>query len=235
MIGIYKIENKINGNIYIGQSKNIDKRIKHHFQCAFNNSEKNKEYDKALYRAIRKYGKENFEWSIIELCSKEELYEKEIYWIKKYDSFKNGYNETEGGEGVPGQKGENHPKTKLTNEDVWDIREAYNAHKDQKEEYLKYADRIGPSGFKKIWNGYTWQEIHMDVYTKENKEYFLYKRNSHSENNSHAKLTENDVRNIRLRKKNGESCREVYKDYQILTFESFRSVWYYCNWKHIIV
>ena len=43
-IGIYKIQNLINGKVYIGQSKDIDKRVKHHFvDSAFN--EKNVEYN----------------------------------------------------------------------------------------------------------------------------------------------------------------------------------------------
>lgn len=46
----------------------------------------------------------------------------------------------------------------------------------------------------------------MDVYTEENKNYYKFKRNSNSETNSHAKLKEKDVYNIRLRRKNGEKC-----------------------------
>ena len=235
MIGIYKIINKINGHSYIGQSVDIERRIKHHFNNAFNNSSSNTEYDKTLYRAIRKYGKENFDVIILEECSQSSLNEREKYWIEYFDTFKNGYNETVGGDGIVGHSDERHPKTKLTNKDVWNIRECYKNHQEQKIIYQEYKDKIGESGFKKIWNGYTWKDIHMDVYTDENKNYYKFKRNSNSENNSHAKLKENDVYNIRLRKKNGEKCQDVYKDYTQLTYKSFQNVWYYVNWKHIIV
>lgn len=97
MIGIYKIENKINHHIYIGQSSNIYERWTNHKWVA------NKGKDNTtLYQALRKYGIENFSFEIIEECSLEELNEKEIYWISYYDSYNNGYNESPGGElGTP--------------------------------------------------------------------------------------------------------------------------------------
>lgn len=93
MIGIYKIENKINHHIYIGQSTNIEKRWTNHKWNATAGKD-----DYTLYRAIRKYGINNFSFSIIEICKEEELDEKEIYWINYYDSYNNGYNETPGGQ-----------------------------------------------------------------------------------------------------------------------------------------
>jgi len=232
MIGIYKITNKINGQAYIGQSVNIEHRLKDHFKRAFQDSI---EKEKALYRAIRKYGKEAFSTEILEECLKEELNEKEIFYIEKFDTYKNGYNETPGGDTFGDHHGELHPKTKLTNEDVYYIRECYNNHLSKDEVYKKFEHLIGESGFKKIWNGYSWQEIHMDVYTPENKAYFLYKRNSQSEHNAHAKLTENDVRNIRLRKKQGEVMKDVWKDYQQVTLGTFKNIWCGWSWKNVIV
>lgn len=57
-------------------------------------------YNGHFYKALRKYGVENFTFQIIELCRQDELNEREIYWIKYYDSFNNGYNQTIGGENV---------------------------------------------------------------------------------------------------------------------------------------
>lgn len=93
--GIYKIENKINGKIYIGQSLNIEERWKAHKVAGQNNNHKYKNYP--LYKDMHKYKLNNFEFLIIEKCLKEELDEKEIYWIQYYDSFYNGYNQTKGG------------------------------------------------------------------------------------------------------------------------------------------
>ena len=93
MIGIYKITNKINGHSYIGQSVNIQKRLNKHR----NYNEEDSHYP--LYRAIAKYGIENFSLEVIEECSIDNLDEREVYWIQYYDTFKNGYNQTAGGQG----------------------------------------------------------------------------------------------------------------------------------------
>lgn len=95
-IGIYKIENLINHKCYIGQSRNINKRWTDHRVAAFNKNDKG--YDYPLYRAIRKYGLNNFDFSIIEECSIKELNEKEKYWISFYQA---EYNQTEGGDYAP--------------------------------------------------------------------------------------------------------------------------------------
>ena len=88
--GIYKIENKINGKVYIGQSVNIERRWKCH-------KTHSKTYDEPLYNEIREYGIENFDWYIIEECNKIELRDKEKYYIKKYNSvFPYGYNKALG-------------------------------------------------------------------------------------------------------------------------------------------
>lgn len=96
MIGIYKIVNKINNKIYIGQSKDIEKRWINHRSDA--NNIHSHCYNYPLYRAFRKYGLENFDFQVIEECSVEELNKKEQYWITYYDSFFNGYNQTFGGD-----------------------------------------------------------------------------------------------------------------------------------------
>lgn len=97
MIGIYKIQNQINNKIYIGQSSNIEKRWNAHL-LTINNPNK-QSYNYPLYLAIRKYGLENFNFSIIELCELSELDDKEKYWINYYKSnYRDfGYNQTIGG------------------------------------------------------------------------------------------------------------------------------------------
>lgn len=94
--GIYKIENKINGKIYIGQSVNIEKRWNQHKNASQNALDHG--YETHLYRSFRKYGIKNFDFTIIEKCSIQELNEKERYWIRQYNSFFKGYNLTLGGD-----------------------------------------------------------------------------------------------------------------------------------------
>lgn len=105
MIGIYKIENLVNGKKYIGQSVDIKDRWKEHKQIAFRQTEAAKICEHyPLYCAFRKYGLENFDFSVIEECDEKELNEKEIYWIAYYKTFIQqsnswGYNLTRGGDG----------------------------------------------------------------------------------------------------------------------------------------
>lgn len=97
---IYKITNKINGKVYIGQSINPEDRFVQHCRVKEN-------YKSLIHLAIQKYGKENFELEILEKDIKN-YNEREIYWIKYYDSTNNskGYNIAPGGENPPHLKGE---------------------------------------------------------------------------------------------------------------------------------
>lgn len=91
-IGIYRIVNKINGKCYIGKSANIEQRFKGHKNKMSYGTE-------VLYQAFRKYGIDNFDFSIIEECSLELLSDREKYWIQYYNSYEKGYNSTLGGDG----------------------------------------------------------------------------------------------------------------------------------------
>lgn len=94
---IYLITNNVNGKMYVGQtSKTPLQRFKMHVQDSYRNNER---YNSALHRAIRKYGESNFKIETLEECEIESLNSKEIYWIDKLGTFKNGYNMTLGGEG----------------------------------------------------------------------------------------------------------------------------------------
>ena len=93
-IGIYKITNKINGKVYIGQSKNITTKWEAHKTYARGSLKKS-----FITNAMRKYGVENFVKEVLEKCRIEDLDEREKYWIKYYDSTnrEKGYNQSEGG------------------------------------------------------------------------------------------------------------------------------------------
>ncbi len=93
---IYKATNKINGKIYIGKTiQPLNERINQHIYCA--NTKKAGIY---FHNAINKYGRENFDWEIVDKYdSKEHLSLAEIEMIIKYNSFKCGYNISFGGDG----------------------------------------------------------------------------------------------------------------------------------------
>ena len=84
---------KINGKRYIGQSINIKRRMNEH--------RRGKSFAPIISKAIAKYGWENFEKEILEECNKEELDEREIYYIAKYSP---EYNLALGGDGPTGYK-----------------------------------------------------------------------------------------------------------------------------------
>jgi len=93
--GIYKYQNLINNKIYIGKTIDIAQRKRDHRSDASNPKRDNCIFHKAL----RKYGEENFSFEIVEECSKQELNEKEKFWIQYYNSkVPNGYNMTAGGD-----------------------------------------------------------------------------------------------------------------------------------------
>jgi group I intron endonuclease len=91
MIGIYKIINP-KDKVYIGKSKNIEKRFKYYKRLDCKSQIK-------IYNSLAKYGPENHTFKIIEECSISQLDEKEIYWINLFNSIKYGLNLTEGGDG----------------------------------------------------------------------------------------------------------------------------------------
>lgn len=91
---IYAIENKINGKMYIGLSKNIRRRFKTHK----NKLERGCHFNQHLQNAYNKYGKESFKFKVIEKrISVEKLGQKEKYYIDKFDTVKSGYNMKTGG------------------------------------------------------------------------------------------------------------------------------------------
>ena len=128
--GIYKVTNKINGKVYIGQSVDIGKRWRQHMTA---------KDDIYFHKAIQKYGVENFEWEVIEQCKKKDLDEREIYWIEYYDSFNKGYNCTRGGDGGPVLHGEDNPNWKggISLDQSEYIKQRYETNKDEKKEYYK--------------------------------------------------------------------------------------------------
>lgn len=95
--GIYKIKNLVNGKCYIGQSVNIQKRWYEHRYKAFSNGDIS--FNSPIHLAFRKYGLDNFEFSILLECNIDELDEKEKSLILEHNTlFPNGYNIMVGGQ-----------------------------------------------------------------------------------------------------------------------------------------
>lgn len=188
MCGIYKIENNLNHHIYIGQSVNILDRWRHHKTRAFNKSDTS--YNSSLYKAFRKYGLENFSFQIVEECDRNSLNEREKFWIKYYDAYDNGYNETEGGNSGSFQK--------ISLEILKEIK---NDLKNTSLYNYKIGQKYGVSEnlVSGINTGYYW---YMD-----NEEYPIRKRERKDlkensiKNNPSKKISENDLINLLTQEK----------------------------------
>lgn len=93
--GIYCIENLINHKKYIGQSKNIKRRLSDHLSELRNN----KHFNDHLQRSWNTYGQKNFNISILCYCPENELDKRETYYIDLYKTMNKdfGYNKDSGG------------------------------------------------------------------------------------------------------------------------------------------
>lgn len=106
---IYKIINDINSKVYIGKTtRSLQLRFEEHIKNTSN-------CKSAIHAAIQKYGQDHFSIQLIEDdIPDEKLNERERYWINAYDSYKNGYNLTAGGDGKS-----------LSDKEIKDIRELW--------------------------------------------------------------------------------------------------------------
>lgn len=94
MAYIYLITNTINNKVYVGKTElSIEKRFQEHIH----DSKKERCKNRPLYRAMNKYGTDNFTVKLLEITDKPE--EREVYWIAYYNSYHYGYNATRGGDG----------------------------------------------------------------------------------------------------------------------------------------
>ena len=88
--GVYTITNTSNGKIYVGSTIHVDRRRLEHFSAL----KYNKHINKHLQNAYNKYGRESFEFEVIETLEitdsiKEDLLAREQFWI---DNLKPEYN-----------------------------------------------------------------------------------------------------------------------------------------------
>lgn len=89
MCGVYKIINVVNGKVYIGSSKDIDRRWNEHIRSL----EVNMHPNQKLQNAWNKYGRQSFKFEIIEECDEKHQFEREQYYIDQYNPFQSaGYN-----------------------------------------------------------------------------------------------------------------------------------------------
>ena len=209
--GIYIIKNKINDLVYVGQSVNISVRWSAHKRASKNLSQPGNNTD--IHKAMNKLGIDNFYCEILELCSFEQLSEKEKYWILYYNSYNKGYNMTPGGNS---NIGEANGRSILTVSQVEDIRMCYNEKIPFKKVYEKYKDIISKRGLQKVWHFKTWRHIMPEVYTEENR--LWHSTHAKSNINGNTKLgvnnkqracSEEEISRMRELRKKGLSYNKI--------------------------
>lgn len=230
--GIYKVVNLLNNHCYIGQAKNIYKRFNSHHKTDYLNKN-NSCYNTKFYKALRKYGWENFDIIVLELCEEKELNQKEKYYIALFDTFHNGYNSTEGGtsqspnihsveteekrrktrEKNCSLMGQNHPKAKLTDKEVILIRQRYKDGETCKQIHKDY-EYIYPSldVFKRIVLGRSYKTVG-NIPKKDEIRY------------TNAKLLNFQVKEIRKRYKEEKiSAKKLGKEYGVSETTVYRII-----------
>jgi len=214
MIGIYKFTNKSNNKVYIGQSIHLESRYKSHLNNY--NNDNLKDFKTKFYRALRKYGFENFTFEILELFENtDNLDNREIYWINFYNSFNNGYNSTFGGDKVT-PNNELHPNSKITNDQLLEIKKLlFETNLSQYEIANQYG--LSQSEISLINTGMKWGNLGNFTYPVRKEE--ARKRGS---SNHASVLTDDIIITIRNRYVT-ETAKNIYKDYADLcayiTFE----------------
>ena len=223
MIGIYKIQNLLNGKVYIGQSNDIQRRFQEH-------QRKGSTSRIPLDVAIQKYGAENFSYEIVEECQIDELNEKETEWILYWNSHEEGYNCNTGGDQA--SIGSQNSNAKLTEEEVMNIRIAYANRESQKETYQQYKDKITWFSFQNLWQGRSWPHIMPEVFTKENKDYYSYEA-SRGEKSSSAIFTDEEVLLLRQRYVS-QSAPLIFEDYKDrLSYQALQQILWGRHYGHL--
>lgn len=86
---VYSIYSLHNNSFYIGKTKNYKKRLDEHRRGL----NANRHHSKYLQHVWNKYGKDNFICFIVEYT--DDLLNREIFWMRFFDSVENGYNTIE--------------------------------------------------------------------------------------------------------------------------------------------
>ena len=119
--------------------------------------------------------------------------------------------------------GNNNPKAKLTEKDVIRIRQAYAKHERQKDVYKEFENKISFGYFQNLWQGKSWSHVMPEVFTKENKQYYIY-QNSQGGNGASAQFTNEEVIQLRHRYVN-ETAKQIYEDYKNrVSYQTFQAM-----------
>lgn len=224
MIGIYSYENKINHKRYIGQSRNLQNRYNQHLNsyCNINSSM----YNTQFYRALRKYGMQNFNYSILfsteESIDQNQLNLLEEYYIKLYESFgPKGYNMNKGGRFTSSQKVLNESQAQEIQQLLISSEQTFEEIANKYQISVSLVGQINSGG---IWN-----------YDSSLK--YPLRSNSYSHNiggkNPNAIFLDSEVLEMRQRYVN-ENLKTIYNDYKDrCSYSALKKILYGVSYQHL--
>lgn len=230
--GIYMFINKSNNKKYIGQSIDCNRRYAEHKRSGdpeHYSAKNERDSNTPIHRAFQKYGFENFDYIILEECSKENLDKRERYWISFYHSTDKsyGYNLSEGGQDTVGAKRENHSQAKLTLDEVSKIKKLLKETDLSLTEIQKQFSKVGKSMICLINTGKNWSEP--------NENYPLRKtfKALSGEKSPNAKFTNDEVMEMRTLYSQGVPNREIYKMYPDTSENTIKAILYGKSYKKL--
>ena len=211
-IGIYGIKNLVNNKIYIGKTgMNFGDRWDSHKSLLRNNKHDNQ----YLQNAWNKYGAESFDFIIVEECSIEELDDREKYWIKYYKDQKLSYNILDGGDGF------NNLGTHLSEETKRKIGE--------KNRINGLGRKASEETRKKMSESHKGYKPTPEAIAKTAEA----SRKAMQANPPLAKLTPEDVREVRRLNDNGIKSKDIAEKFGV-SYQCIRDIILGKRWSHVI-
>ncbi len=245
-IGIYQILNKVNQKKYIGSSIRLQGRKKRHFSelnCNIHHSQ-------ALQRAYNKYGKESFDFFILEYCEAEKLLEREQYYL---DNLKPDYNICKIAGNCLGKITSEETKKKIgeANKLFWENKQSktpfskYSRNKKKEDNKILREEKVQRnlqiiedlrSGIRQdaISKKYNLSPSAITQLKKKNNLVIDNRVISRGSNNNFSKLTEEQVKEIKYLLKDKIKQQTIADKYNV-KLRTIKAIQSGQNWNHITI
>jgi group I intron endonuclease len=152
---VYLLENDINHKLYVGLTKNLERRFREHLRVSkYENTSESKHY---LHQAIEKYGWKNFTHFIaFESSRKDFAIDQEKRYIRLFDTYESdyGYNLDKGGLGCDQIGGESHYMVKASDEKILNTMRKFMEEDKEMKEISKKLN-MHPGSLRRIFSGKT--------------------------------------------------------------------------------